>query len=108
MKYLFIPLLILVVSLSSCGAYKTYSAGQSNESFIMVLREKQPYDNVTVIVDGKEYPVAKVYKVKSKRKSQPIVIEPGKHTVKVAVNGRIISEESVFIGLQETKKIVLR
>lgn len=108
MKYLFIPLLVLVVSLSSCGAYKTYSAGQSNESFIMVLTEKKPYKYVTVVVDGKHYPVDRVYKVKTKRKATPIVIEPGKHDIKVVVDGKVIVEEKVFLGLQETKKIVLR
>ncbi|MGL5938263.1 MAG: hypothetical protein ACRCZY_02385 [Phocaeicola sp.] len=107
MKHL-IPLLLLVLSLSSCGAYKTYSGGLADESYIIVLREGKSYDNVVVVVDGKSTTVQKIYKVEAKRKALPIVIEPGKHTVQVNVNGKTISNETVFIGLRETKQIILR
>lgn len=100
---------LIIGLLCSCGPhlYKTHSAGQDNSSYIVVLREAQSYDDVIVVVDDKSYKVDKVQKVKAMRKAHPIVIEPGKHSIQVSANGKIIVNENIFIGLQETKKIIL-
>lgn len=101
---------IIVLAFSSCGPhmYKTQSSGKDNVSYIIVLKESGDYDNVSVVVDDKAYPYGKVYKVKAKRKAHPVIIEPGKHNVKVIVDGTVMTDENVFLGLQETKMIVLR
>ena len=96
---------------TSCGPhmYKTQSGGQDNVSYIIVLKEYGSYENVSVILDDKVfYPYGKVYKVKNKRKAHPIIVEPGRHNIKVAVDDVLLTDEDVFLGLQETKSIVLR
>ena len=102
-------LALIVVGISACSPhmYNTYSAGKDNTSFIVVLTNGQEYENVSVIVDEKSFPIEKVYKVKAARKAIPVITTPGKHQVKVVSNGKTLVDENVVIGLQETKKIVL-
>ena len=102
--------LLAVVWLSACSPhmYNTNSAGKDNLSFIVVLTEGQSFDDVSVIVDGKIFPIEKVYKVKASRKAHPVTISPGKHKLEVVSAGKTLIEENIFIGLQETKKIVLK
>lgn len=110
-KILFLILITVCTALfSSCGPhiYKTQSAGKDNSSYVIVLTDGPQYNNVSVMVDGIAHPYGKVYKTKYKRKAQPIVTEPGKHNIKVLVNGSVISDEEVYIGLQETKMVILR
>lgn len=101
---------LVVVGLSACSPhmYNTYSAGKDNASFIIVLTNGQKYENVSIIVDGLTFPIEKVYKVKAMRKAIPIATTPGKHQIKVVFKGQNIVEEDIFLGLQETKKIVLK
>ena len=103
-------LAIVVVGLSYCSPhmYNTSSSGKDNSSFIIILADNQGYDNVSVIVDGKTFPIEKVYKVKDSRKAHPVTISPGKHKLEVMSSGKKIVEENIYIGLQETKKIVLK
>lgn len=98
------------LALSSCGRhmYSTQSGGMDNVSYIIVLKEAGRYDNVAVVVDGETYPYPKVFKVKAKRKAPQIFIEPGKHNVKVLVGGEVVTDENIFIAVQETKTVVLR
>lgn len=100
---------VVAFAFSSCGPhmYKTQSSGKDNVSYIIVLTESDYYENVTVVIDGTSHPYGKVYKVKAKRKAHPIITEPGRHNVKVVVNGSVVTDENVFLGLQETKMIVL-
>lgn len=103
-------LAVIAVAFSSCGPhmYKTQSSGKDNVSYVIVVKEAGDFGNVYVVIDDKAYPYGKVYKVKAKRKAHPVIIEPGKHNVKVVVDGTVMTDEDVFLGLQETKMIVLR
>jgi len=103
-------LAFVFVGLSACSPhmYNTYSAGKENASFIIVLTSGHQYDNVSVIVDGQTFPIEKVYKEKSKIKAIPVTVTPGKHQIKVVSKGKNLVEENIFLGLQETKKIVLK
>ena len=107
-KFLFI--VIAAFTLTSCGPkmYSTRQAGKDNVSYVIVLTAGQEYSNVIVEIDGQAYPVEKVYKEKVARKAPQIIIEPGKHNIKVISNGQVIINENIFIALQETKKIVLQ
>ena len=97
---------------SSCGPhmYKTQSAGKDNISHIIVVKElaSSSYANVAVIVDNQTHTYSHVHRIKAKRKAHPVIVEPGKHNVKVTVNGVVVTDENIFLGLQETKMIVLR
>ena len=102
---------IVVVMLNSCAPmYKTQSSGKDNVSYVIVLKESVwvRYNNVAVVVDDTIYPYGYVYRVRAKNKAHPVMVEPGRHNVKVIVNGAILVDEEMFLGLQETKSIVLR
>lgn len=110
-KIFFLFALIAAVALSACGPrmYNTQSSGKDNVSYVIVVKDSRTdYRNVAVVVDDVTYPYGIVYKLKAKRKALPIIIEPGRHNVKVVVDGTTITDENVFLGLQETKMIILR
>ncbi|WP_372775598.1 hypothetical protein [Mangrovibacterium sp.] len=102
--------IIILFSITACGPhmYNSMSAGKDNSSFIVVVTNGQQYENVSVVVDGESYPIEKVYKLKMIRKARPVAISPGKHQIEVISDGKTLIQENVFIGLQETKKIVLQ
>ena len=102
-------LTLAVILLAACGPhlYNTHSSGKDNSSYIIVLTNGQSYNSVSVIVDGKINQIEKVYKVKDTRKAHPVIISPGRHQIKVVSNERTLIDEYIFVGLQETKKIIL-
>lgn len=108
MRHMLILLVIMLVA-TACGPhmYNTISAGKENSSFIIVLTSGKSYGQLTLVVDGKTFPIEKVYKVKAMAKAHPVIISPGKHIISVESKGIKLVEENIFIGLQETKKIIL-
>ena len=108
MKNIFVIVFIAMLSTSCTHMYNTKSGSKDNVSYIVVLKEAGQYNDVSIVVDDKTYQYGKVYKVKSKRKASPLITTPGKHSVKVIVDGKTVTEENVFMGLQETKTIVLK
>ena len=105
-----ILLALIIIGLSACSPhmYNTYSAGKDNTSFIVVVTNGHEYEDVSVIVDGKTFPIVTVYKLKAIRKAHPVITTPGKHQIEVVSNGKTLVKENAFLGLQETKKIVLQ
>lgn len=105
-----IILTFALFTFAACGRhmYSTRSAGQDNSSFVVVVTNGQKYENVAIIVDGTMHPVEKVYQLKAIRKAHPVAITPGKHQIQVVSGEKILSDENIFIGLQETKKIILQ
>ncbi len=106
----FSALALLVAALASCSKqqYRTYSGGQDHVSYVAVLTDGPKYKGISVVVDGKAYPYGKVYKVKAKQKAPAVTIEPGKHNVKIVLDDRVLAEEDIFIGLQQTKQFILK
>ena len=98
---------IMALALSSCAS-KSYSSGKEDVSFIMVLKESSYYRNVIVVVDSIEYRYKNVRYVQNKVNARTIAITPGKHNIKVIAGGRVVKDEMVFIGVQETKTLILR
>lgn len=109
MKFLY--LILALFMFSGCGKhlYSTMASGKENSSFIIILKEYRDYPGEIAVQIDNQSPIVveKVYKTKFQRKAHPIVTTPGKHTLKVLHNGKVLSTENVFLGLQETKKIVL-
>lgn len=103
--------IFISVLLTGCGKhmYSTMSSGQEDRSYIIVLKENSEYPGEISVQIDEQQPVAinKVYKLKFQRKAHPVYTTPGKHTLKVLHNGKVLFSENVFLGLQETKKIVL-
>ena len=106
-KILFI---VALATLSACGPhmYSTRSNGRDNQAYVIVLSNGGKYSRISLDVDGTVTPIETIYKVKAARKAHPVVITPGKHVISVLQNGREMTHENVYIGLQETKKIVLK
>jgi len=107
-KILFI--LILTLGITSCGPamYNTRSFGKENESYILVLKQNTNYENVIVNVDGIDYPIDKIYKIQKARKAHPISITTGQHKITITADGMDTIKQNIFIGLQETKQILLK
>lgn len=102
---------MIVIGVTSCNTskwYNTTSASKDNISYVIVLSDNSDYSNVEVQIDEEKPIQREVKTLKLKRKAEPVIITPGKHKVRVINNGKVVVEENIFIGLQETKKIVLR
>lgn len=102
---------MIVIGVTSCNTskwYSTTSASKDNISYVIVLSDNSDYSNVEVQIDEEKPIQREVKTLKLKRKAEPVIITPGKHKVRVINNGKLVVEENIFIGLQETKKIVLR
>ena len=102
--------IIILFLFTACGPhlYNSMSGGKDNSSFIVVVTNGQAYKKVSLVVDGETYPIDKVYKLKMIRKAHPLIVSPGKHAIEVIADNQTLIQENVFIGLQETKKIVLQ
>lgn len=111
MKRYTLLLILAVVGLVGCrNTYQTLSSGKENQSFVLITTDNDQYrNNIMVIIDNNApVLVEKIFKTKKQLQAKPIVTTPGKHTIKITKEGKVIYEELVFLGLQETKKIVLQ
>ncbi len=100
-------LLPLIALLSSCVTYKTYSSGKDDVSYVMVLSENDKYKDVSVKIDNKLTVLEEVFHKSKTLKSPVIKLTPGQHTVEITHKDKVLYSEKVYIGLQETKKILL-
>ena len=102
--------ILFVIVLSSCGPhmYSTRSTGLNDEAFIIVLSDNKDYSNVEIEINGIRQEVSKVYRIKDARKAYPIPIATGKQKVIIYNKNKKILEQELFLGLQETRKILLR
>ena len=108
-KFLFITAIMAgVFGFISCGPhlYSTSSAGKDNISYVVVLSDVK-LQNVSIFIDEQPFKIDKVYAVKYARKAHPVLTTPGKHNLKLVAGGKIIRDESIFLGVQETKQIVI-
>lgn len=111
MKKYAILMLLAIAGLAGCrNTYQTLSAGKENESFVLVTSDNKEYrHNIAVVIDnGTPVMIEKVFKTKKQLQARPITTTPGKHTIKVMKGDRVLYEQFVLLGLQETKKIVLQ
>lgn len=109
-KIIIILISLIAITISSCGVtYNTQSGGLSDVGYIIVLSDqKAMQENVVLHLDGKSYPINKVYKTAKYQKAKPIITSPGQHKVEVSVNGEPVFNQNILIGLQETRKIILQ
>lgn len=101
----------LSLLLVSCkGSYVTTSGGKEDIGYIAVIKEnpKDTFKQVDLVIDGVTYHLPKIESKAKLNKVKLVGVKPGKHQVKVLHNGRVLVEEQVLVGLQETRKIILR
>ena len=103
-----LPLLLCFIILTSCGSYRTYSAGKADQSYVLILTEDSVYRNIIVSINDVEHKIEKVYTVNKARKAKPIIISTGKSTLKIISDGNVIHKENIFLSTQQTKKIILQ
>lgn len=110
MKKTIISLFFTILFLSSCGRYVATSGGKDDVGYVAVIKEnpKAKFENVELVIDGKSFIINKVESNDKFYKVKPVSIAPGKHQVKVLVNGTVVAEENILVGLQETRKIFIR
>ncbi len=108
-KYLLLAVLAIVSLVGCRTTYQTLSAGKENVSFVLVTTDNPDYrKNISIVIDN-EQPILmeKVFKTKKQLQAKPITTTPGRHAIKVLQGERVLYQQIVLIGLQETKKIVL-
>jgi|APDOM4702015191_1054821.scaffolds.fasta_scaffold144677_3 hypothetical protein len=111
MKKYIILAVIAIAALAGCrNTYQTLSAGKDNASFVLITTDNDEYrENVSVVIDNNQpILIEKVFKTKKQLQAKPIETTPGKHTIKVLKGDKVLFNEFVFLGLQETKKIILK
>ncbi|MBQ5856045.1 MAG: hypothetical protein IIW55_01905 [Bacteroidales bacterium] len=103
----------LCVFMASCGVGSyTISTGLADESSVSFVSDK--VQNITVTIDDRQYNVETV-KLKDYRKDRSlkrtventIEIAPGKHDVKVTLDGSVIYTHKIFVSAGESKIIEL-
>ena len=105
--------LLACLGLSSCGPpmYKTISYGTDDIAYVIVVKEntdRTSYGDVQLVIDGRPCTYGKVYKQKAKRKAPVVTVKPGKHNLRVIIDGVVYSDENIFLGLQEPKTVLIR
>lgn len=111
MKRIIILTITLMSVLSACvTTYKTQYGGKEDKASILILSadDGRDFSDVLVIIDGKEYNVDKVYPEKKYLKAVPIVIYAGKHKITIKKDAEVLLMQNIFIGVQETRKIIIR
>ncbi|MDO5341372.1 MAG: hypothetical protein Q4F69_02825 [Bacteroidia bacterium] len=110
MKKLFL-IAFITMTMASCGTY-SYSSGVENKCGLSFVAATQT--PITVTVDDQNYNVEAVkyknYKRDRKIKKtakNTIIVEPGKHDVKVVMNGNEVLSKTIFVSGNETKIIEL-
>ena len=101
---------LFLLTVGSCRAYVgTFSSGKANISNILLLRDYGSHAKKAIIQIDEQEPI-KLKKIKKEAKSykaKPYPITPGKHHLKVIVKGKTLVDEQIFLGVQETKKIMI-
>jgi len=112
MKKIFV-IALMTLFLSSCGVGTySYSSGLEDKCGLSFVAEKET--PLTVTVDNQNYEInaVKLKKFKTNRNikkttQNTIALEPGKHDVKVVMNGNEVFSKTIFVSGNETKIIEL-
>lgn len=104
-----ITLGILFIFLASCGGIKTSSQGISNEAFIEFIGKKSEYLNgVEVTIDNNKSFTAEVKSPNYNGFRKKIYsLSHGTHDISISHKNKIILKQTIFISINETKKIIL-
>lgn len=110
-KILLIALVSLFMASCGVGSY-TITTGLADKSSVSFVTDKK--QDITVTVDDQQYNVETVG-LKAYRKDRSIkntventiVMTPGTHNVKVALDGVVICTQKIFVSAGENKVIEL-
>jgi len=110
-RFLLIAIMTLFMTSCGVGTY-SYSSGLENKCGLSFVAEKDT--PLTVTVDNQDYSInaVKLKKYRTDRKikqttQNTITLEPGKHEVKVVMNGNEVFAKTIFVSGNETKIIEL-
>lgn len=95
MKYFYLVVLTLILSLTGCG----YKEGVSTSAPQAYLYFTGPTEGVLVSIDeGDSFPIQAGI-------NNQYTIEPGKHTVKIYRSGTLIIDRNIYVGNGISKEI---
>lgn len=102
-----------IFTLNSCGVgVYSVNSGLGDESAVCFFASDNY--NINVNIDGKSYDTETIKhkQFKSRRNikktaNQQITIAPGRHTVKVSKDGKVVYHKEIFISANEVKTINL-
>lgn len=101
-------LLVLIISSCKTGTYTTHSGKEDIAYLQFVSSTSLAGKTVYVELDNGVYFNAKVNKErKAYNKPDLYTIQPGKRSVKVTFNNRVIYDSDIFVSQQSTKVIHL-
>ncbi len=109
----FFVIAIVTMFLSSCGVGTySYSSGLENKCGLSFVAEKEVPLNVTVDDQSYDINAVKLKKYRTDRKikqttQNTIALEPGKHEIKVVMDGSEVFSKTIFVSGNETKIIEL-
>ncbi|MDC1106826.1 hypothetical protein OAT16_08970 [Prolixibacteraceae bacterium] len=113
MKKIIYIMTLLLVGVSCRNTYVATTSGIAENASIILITERvnhKKYNKGEVLmqVDGETYTIDKVEKEKRAIKAKKLPVKQGKHHVVITLNGEVVIDTQVFIGRNETRKIVLR
>ena len=109
MKKTFLVLSSITLLFTACTSISAVSKGIENQSYLKFIETNKDYEELLkVSIDENKPFEAKSYKGKEKTSQKIYAIPTGKHRVIVkTINGDLVYDKIIFIGNQETKKILL-
>lgn len=111
MKNSLLTVFLSIITFSCNITYETTVSGVANTASIKVVKANKAisdYDEeLTLIIDNKEYLMDKVYSEKKSLKAAIYPITPGKHNIIIKSNDYKVYEKTLFITNRETRIIIL-
>lgn len=111
-KIIWIFVAVLTLGLASCGSVYTVSGGNPDEAAVAFVADDD-YD-INVYIDNVKYEretiEQKGYRSNRNTKriaKEKIVVSPGRHSVKVTKDDKVVYEKEIFISASEVRVIEL-
>lgn len=101
---------VLLIFSGCKHTYKASSSGLDYESSVQIVRanDSESMNDLILMIDDKRFVVEKVYREKKILKAPKFYTSPGKHIILIKKGITVVHSDTVFLGNQETRKIILR
>ena len=108
MKSILLYISILIIGTSSCTGLKSSTSSFENEGYIEVVKNSRYRQCVLQIDDMMPIKVKFIRdQYASRPKGKTYAVATGKHEIKIFIRDQLILKKQIFIGAQETRKIIL-
>ncbi|MGZ0016898.1 hypothetical protein [Yeosuana sp. AK3] len=108
MKKVYYIFLLLAVMTVDCTGIKSTTKGLESEGYIEIVKSSR-YRECTLQIDN-NMPIKVRFnrnQYSSRPKGKIYAVSTGKHEIKIFLRDELILKNQIFIGAQETRKIIL-